>query len=695
MVSAVSVTLDSPVNNSWELSHSVWVNFTITDNNLILPWCAVHTNETSVFALKGNYTNVPNGSNKVGLSFQDSSGIGYAVNVTCYNGSDYALTDTNIFGVDATKPIVSVVFPLNGEYITNTVSQLVTYLPVDSSNLDTCLFYTNKSGTWRINTSTSATSGTQVEINLTSTSDGTYSWNVECNDTARNKGYISTGGNLSFILDTTSPSDIKILSPSNNTASTDSTPYVAWNLTTEVNFDRYELRIFNSTSFDYVKYFDSISTITSNSTTVVNILADGTYYIRVSAIDKADHVTNTSEFIYRVGSYAPTLSLGSPADESYTKNTTPDFNVTATSTYASHCILYLSANGTTTLTVNTTVAYTSGTQVNLTPSAMTDGEYKFNIGCNNTLGDYVNVSSSSLTVTVDTTPPTEPYIISTWHKGNSTNVNPILAWLGVTETNFNYYQIFANKIAYRNGSALTQTVAYSVNVTDKSTTTAELDLDADYFYNFTVAVYDKAGNLNISTNTSAQTIYMVDSTCGTLYSGWNLCGAIWTTAKNLSTLLDETGASMASVWNSSNQWQTCIAGVASNNCKVATSIGQGTIQHVWLYTNTTLTWNRTWVATSTSGNVTLNYVNNGWNIVGGYFRSEPTFESLLGISMFNTSTQNVSMFVMRYNENGTSIPFITQGGWNGIGNKTTLNYGKAMWVYFNGTGSRKLDTGAW
>ena len=265
------------------------------------------------------------------------------------------------------------------------------------------------------------------------------------------------------------------------------------------------------------------------------------------------------------------------------------------------------------------------------------------------------------------------------------------------EANFSKYQARAFYIA-------NNSLAYEKNVTDRSTPQTQLNLSAGYSYNFSVIAHDLAGNTIASANTTIQTVYYVDSVCGVLTVGWNLCGAVWTSPKSLSLIANETGANQIAVFNSSHKFATCNAAVSTTgqHCNVLTNISSpieqlfnstnnnatisGTydtsINHaVFVFVNRTMDWNnRTWVAVQGSSNITLtNASGTGWNIEAGFIRGGKVFGHIK-----DRFVTNMSMMSLSYN-NGSTRPYVNNGLFRALNNNTNLDYGRAMWIFYNGT----------
>ena len=689
---ALTVTLSNPTHNSWVLSNSVLFNFTPDSQSslTILPWCAIYVNDTGTMKVKANYTNVPNGTAylpSIGLG-DTTSNADYNSTVYCYNNSDVVNSSIISFGVDGSIPSVILDSPAYGAYIASAGVNL-SYTPTDSKNLLACHLYHNLTGTWHLNeTNASVSTGKQDVNSLSPANDGRYIWNVYCNDTGGNIKW-AEDANRTFIIDTTSPTAIKFLSPKNNSFSNNKYPYIVWNVSSDANFQKYTVRVSNSSGFGYEVQSVDITSSTSNYTNLSNLVNDGVYYIRVSAYDLAGNVVNATHWVYTLDTTSPILTLNGPADGSYISDNTPAFNVTVVDNNPNVCILYLSNSSGGNIVINATnTSISNNTPAWFNVSTMTDGFYKFNIECNDSKNIKVNISATNFNVTIDTVSPTAPNITINWGRTNNTDKTPLMSWVVVNETNFERYLAQA---FYRDNG----TTRYGVNVTTRETNYVSMSLTAGYTYNFSVTAYDLAGNLATSHNTTT-TWYYVDPVCGTLNAGWNLCGATWTTPKNLTVIGTETSATFVTAWVTLNHsWATCIYGISTNNCNLNVSISQDqSMSHaVWIYVNSSTEWrNRTWVATQASANITLSNYTNRWNLEAGFFRNGRTF-GYLGDQF---TTANVSMFSMNYN-NGTSVPFVNKVTYRFLNNLTNLDYGRGMWIYYNGTVQTNAtwDIGGW
>lgn len=831
MVSAYAafnrLKLDYP-SSEWVLSNSVPFNFTVNTTSASISYCVVYVNNSGVMALKANYTDVVNATPHIsGIAINDSAGANlYGWNVTCNNGSSDFNGSVVAFGVDANVPSIVLDSPASGSYLTNLNNTLFKYTPTDTSNRDTCLFYINQSGSWKFNQSNASYgNNVQIFVNLSNNTeyrgytaiaipDGQYAWGAYCNDTATNSVFAQ---NFTFTLDSVYPSPINF-TDNRNVSSRNITPYFSWNQTNDNNFDEYLLRVSTYQNMSDPIQEISITNRTQNFTSVANLENDGVYFIQVLAFDLAGQSVNSTVLNYTLDRIFPLVTLNFPSNNSFLTNLTPTsnpINITATmiDTNPSTCLLLLSKPSDSSVTLNATNSViANATPFNLTPSnaSTIEGVYQFNVECNDTANNRANASSSNLQFTVDNNKPTSPFIISTFHQTNNTDRTPELRWDTVTDNNFSKYQVRA---LYQNNAS----VAYEVNITSRTTNYSSLNLFVNYTYFFNVTAYDLAGNTNSSQNTTIQLSYYVDPICGILNTGWNLCGAVWTTPKNLSRIGSETNATFVAVWNISNHvWATCNYAVSSGgtNCNLTTGVatyyghlsiptgitnatvnttgipanGTGlpantysykisaisgtnsesliatevnittdttsnatnltwtavggatsyrvynatiesghntyfivnstTFYHtgqtvsgsdtpkttgmpyyiknevsptVWIYVNASTDYrNRTWVSTPKSMNITLTNSTNGWNVIAGFVRGGKVFGDIKNTLL----DVNVSMFSLRYN-NGTSIPYVNNGLYKGINNQTILDYGRGMWVYYNGTGLYTWNTGSW
>jgi hypothetical protein len=198
------ITIESPlaqiytVNRTWlnislaEAPAACWFNLDATGNKTLL-------NNTPTYFY--NYTGeLADGQHTVVFYCNDSLSVTNSV--------------TRIFGVDTIPPVITLHHPLTTTYL-NSNSILFNYTPDSGGDsLDVCLLYGNWSG-WGIKDTDTSPVDTTINNFTEIISDGTYKWNVWCNDSLGIGSY-SAQGNQTFVVDTTSPA-IRVLSPIMNT----------------------------------------------------------------------------------------------------------------------------------------------------------------------------------------------------------------------------------------------------------------------------------------------------------------------------------------------------------------------------------------------------------------------------------------------------------------------------------------------
>lgn len=171
-----------------------WATTGVADGSKLYSFQARIGNNGSIYSNSTVASNVTIDNTAPGIQLQ-----GFAAESTAYfNGTQYRNNGTGIrFNVTANDAI---------------------------SPIGTCRFQSDFSGTFGTNATivnANITNGTTVQFNFTGNvnyvnlSDGTYLWNVVCNDTLGNQASNTT--NFTLIIDTTNPSSASITVPGTNT----------------------------------------------------------------------------------------------------------------------------------------------------------------------------------------------------------------------------------------------------------------------------------------------------------------------------------------------------------------------------------------------------------------------------------------------------------------------------------------------
>ena len=106
-------------------------------------------------------------------------------------------------------PAVNLINPTDDLWLNYKNNIRFNFTADDSNGISTCKLYENFSGSWNINqTLASVVSGDETNFNLLNLTDGTYIWNVWCNDTTNKASRHSQNHTLN--IDTTYPKNITI-----------------------------------------------------------------------------------------------------------------------------------------------------------------------------------------------------------------------------------------------------------------------------------------------------------------------------------------------------------------------------------------------------------------------------------------------------------------------------------------------------
>ena len=194
-------SLNTPTDNSYDNDGIVNFNCTFT-SNVSLTNISLYTNFTGSWEI--NATNTTPVQNNTGYDFT-TSGISEGTYIWNCLATDnesttrWADTTSNYtITVDTTVPSIALNTPENSSTDTSG-SVTFSYTPTDS-NLDACVLWGNFSG-WAANeTDMSPTSGSDNTITLT-LSDGTYLWNMWCNDSAGNSAFNATNYTLNVNIE--------------------------------------------------------------------------------------------------------------------------------------------------------------------------------------------------------------------------------------------------------------------------------------------------------------------------------------------------------------------------------------------------------------------------------------------------------------------------------------------------------------
>lgn len=275
------INLLSPANATMTQSRTVSFTYNATDETA-LGTCNLTTNSSVGSRLVANSTNssgnglISGTAASVNLTFESDGQ--YLWNVYCLdNASNTAYNFTNrSFTIDSTNPVVDLLTPNQTTFMTQVVSLGYRVTEVNPAS---CILYDNIGGTWtnRV-TNSSLSSGSTDNVTITVGVDGTYIWNVYCNDTFGRTAWNAT--NFTVTVSANAPT-ISAMSPKSNETVTNSTPLVSLN-TSEPSTCKWD---YADGRYSSMPYTMTGTLVTNHNYTFPTTLRDAAYKLFVRCVD--------------------------------------------------------------------------------------------------------------------------------------------------------------------------------------------------------------------------------------------------------------------------------------------------------------------------------------------------------------------------------------------------------------------------
>ncbi|MBS3160437.1 LamG domain-containing protein [Candidatus Woesearchaeota archaeon] len=441
---------------------------------------------TSINYYNGTIRKISNGTNSHNLSSALTDGIYYWRTLATDLQGNSSYTEIRNFTIDTINSTIDFTSPTeaNNTYTNN--SYIFINVTVTEANFANITFYLVNS------TSVNATLFTSLNnnarwINLSPLNQNeVYYYNVSVADLANNINYSET---RIITLDNTLPNNITLLSPGNNTISTNRTPLFTWNNVTELNFDNYTLEIDNDADFTSVQFtFIKYNNLTNSTHLMTTPLNDNTrYFWKITVTDKANN-RNSTTFTYTTDNTKPAVTLNSPGNNQWLTASTVNFQYIPTDTpFNSNlqaCDLYGNFTSTTFEKNNTQTP--AGGAINTFTLILADSSYTWNVQCNDSAGNSAR-AAANFTVNLDTVRPSLSYSGQTEVNNSYKNQNFIFVNWTYTEANFANltFRLF-NTTGNVNTTVYTST-AYQINVSNY--TIYLINPNERYTYNITLTDY--------------------------------------------------------------------------------------------------------------------------------------------------------------------------------------------------------------
>lgn len=246
----------------------------------------------------------------------------------------------------------------------------------------------------------------------------------------------------------TAPTAPVLVSPTDTAYTTDSTPSFEWNASTDADNDTISYGIEISSFSDFSSYALTGGTF-GTAFVPASLLADGTYYWRVRAVDNYSNYTYSSVYSFTVDTNAPEITNFTASPSSFSPAIGDTTNISYTTSdnlagdvYASVGIY--DAAGVTLLKelVSNVLPEVQGNHnVNWDGEGYTnDGEYKVKVQVRDEAG---NSSEQSVSVYVDTQGPAGTYdsVVDATNPTNNNNPNTYGKYNGLVEPNAVYSSV--------------------------------------------------------------------------------------------------------------------------------------------------------------------------------------------------------------------------------------------------------------
>ena len=314
--------------------------------------------------------------------------------------------------------------------------------------------------------------------------DTTYYWRVEAIDPfGCHSGWSSP---FAFTIDTTLPSIPTLILPPNHSLMCYSRPQFVWSHTAGAG-GHYTLQYAFDSSF--TQGVVTIVDLSDTSYTVLDTLADTTYYWHVEAIDYAGNHSGYQPypFMFTIYTKLPNIPvLISPEDSSYTNDNTPTFVWSAVAGLGINYTLEYSLDST---FISNVIRIFNITDTNYTiPSALAliDSTYYWRVEAINQAGCHSGYQVHPFMFTIDTELPDIPTLIAPECASLLNDNTPTFVWSSTAGLYGSY------TLQYALDSSFIQGVVTIPNISDTSYTSVDTLEDATYYWR--VEAIDQAGN---------------------------------------------------------------------------------------------------------------------------------------------------------------------------------------------------------
>lgn len=264
------IILDYPQQGaSYGYNESIELNFSAFDNNLDSCWYNLDD---------GNNISLVNCAN---TTFDVSGDGSYVLNIYANDSLGEESNDSVSFNVQVGAPSIVLDFPIS-EYLNYQTDINFNYTPTDF-DLDSCELWGDFNGSFILNQTDTSPGNGVINTFFLDLSDGTYLWNIKCNDSIGNS---AINGNQTFYIDTINP-EISVSQPIG--AKTSRTVSAVWSVS-DNNLNSCWYNVYQGASLEIV---NSSVTCSDNSTSF-DVSSDADFVFNFYVNDSAGNQNSTN-----------------------------------------------------------------------------------------------------------------------------------------------------------------------------------------------------------------------------------------------------------------------------------------------------------------------------------------------------------------------------------------------------------------
>ncbi len=606
LVSAAApvINLTLPVNDS-QVTDSSTVSYTFNVTGNATNWdCNLNistTYEPFAYVTEKSLTGISNFSSTTTTGILTADGSHYWM-LDCVSSSnsdwEHGVSGVFNYSLAVTAPEINLISPANLSTATDTTARIYTWIVNGSLDTYTCEINTSFDGAegtfnsvktiTEVNNATPTTSSPGIQ-----TDNGDVIWKVACYNPLDSSIDSVVSGWHNYTLSVLAPV-VTLNLPTNDTFTNSDTVIFNW---TVVGSDlSYGCDYWNSENGTWRNILNT--NVNNGSSGIVKTrknLPDREFNWWVNCTGETNTVlwNVSSNYTLTVDTINPdvTINPDTPSNYSWLRVNTTSIGLLVIDNNSDVCILDTTLNASGNVSIKTNPRgygresffdYISGTAfnfsgfgefnlsrnftgLNATFEDNGTGSYIWSYWCNDSAGNVAR--SNNMTIFFDTINPGLFNFTAVWttpgyhriiNRSVVSDYTPELQWDLSIEANFSHYNItfFTNLTK--------EIIGVQKSVTGRTTNRTNMSvLSADTAYFIDITAYDLAGNSITATSSSNVTggdfQYNTTSLCRDLNSGWNICGNLGND-RVLSQFLNETGATVASYFNHTNEFVSYVDG---------------------------------------------------------------------------------------------------------------------------------------